>query len=306
MSIRIYAPATVANVVCGFDILGLALETPGDIIEVEQLNTNAIRFLNETNYTNLPQDPKKNCLTVSVIKLLEHLKIERGFEIRLLKKIKPGSGLGSSAASSVAGVFAVNKLLGEPLTQKELIPFAMYGEEVACGNKHADNISPALLGGIVLIRSTKPLDIIALDYPKDLYCGVIHPQIELKTAHARKILSEYISLKDAITQWGNIAGLITGFLTKDYDLIRRSMQDVVIEPLRSLLIPSYDILKNEALKSNILGCSIAGSGPTMMILSQEKKSAEKALASMQKVLNNINIKNHIYLSHIRPKGVEII
>ena len=303
MSLKVYAPGTVANLACGFDILGLAVNDPYDLVEIREIESSQIRFINQTSYP-LPTQIEENVLTFCVLKLLEYLDCKRGFELRLLKKIKPGSGLGSSAASAVAGILGVNELLDKPLTRRELIPFALYGEELASSSPHADNIAPALLGGITLVRSQEPLDIISIPHP-DLYCGLIHPQVELKTAYARQVLDKHILLEHAVTQWANVAGLIAGLTTADYDLIGRSMVDVIVEPKRSALIPHYQMLKKKALEFDILGCNIAGSGPSLLVLSQEKEAAWQALQAMQAILADRVIESFIYLSKIRRHGVEV-
>src|SRR3989339_1224235 len=240
MQITAYAPATVANVACGFDILGFAVEKPGDTVTVNFKKTAGVKITKIIGNKNLPLDAVKNTAGYAVIKLLEYLNEKRGIEMELHKNMPLGSGLGSSAASSVAALLAVNKILGEPLTKEELIPFAMEGERLACGAAHADNVAPALLGGFTLIRSYDPLDVIKIKTPKNLFSAVIHPHVEVSTEDARKILKKQITLKQAITQWGNTAGLIAGLLQEDLGLIARSLQDVVIEPIRSLLIPGFN------------------------------------------------------------------
>lgn len=304
--IRVFAPATVANVACGFDILGFAIEQPGDEVIIRLTNIPGVNILKISgDQGRLPITAEKNTVSVSILALLKHLKSSRGFEIELIKRMPLGSGLGSSAASAVAGVFAANQLLGNPLTKEELLPFAMEGERVACGSAHADNAAPALLGGFVLIRSYQPLDVIKISTP-DLFCTVLHPQIEIRTEDARKILKKQILFKDAITQWGNIAGLIAGLMNSDYDLIRRSLQDVIIEPIRSILIPGFHEIKQAALESGALGCSISGSGPSMFALSSAEKIACKAGTAMQSIMNNLNIDSEIYISKINPFGPRIL
>src|SRR5688572_11230295 len=226
-SIRVFSPATVANVACGFDVLGFALESPGDEIEVRRRDEPGFTVINKTPDTVFPSDVNKNTAVVSLKAYLEHLGSDDGFEITFHSKIKPGSGIGSSSASAAASVFAVNELLGRPLAQIDLVQFAMLGEKAAAGVAHADNVAPALLGGFVLVRSYEPLDLIQIPYPEELYCTIIHPQIEVKTEDSRKILKKGITLKDAVTQWGNIAGLIAGLMKGDYPLIGRSLKDVI-------------------------------------------------------------------------------
>jgi homoserine kinase len=304
--IRVFAPATVANVACGFDILGFAIEQPGDEVFVRLTDTPGVNILKITgDQGRLPLTVEKNTVSVSILALLKYLNSTQGFEIELTKRMPLGSGLGSSAASAVAGVFAANLLLGNPLTKKELLPFATEGERVACGSAHADNVAPALLGGFVLIRSYQPLDVIQISTP-DLFCTVLHPQIEIRTEDARKILKKQILFKDAITQWGNIAGLIAGLMKSDYDLIRRSLQDVIIEPVRSILIPGFHEIKQAALESGALGCSISGSGPSVFALSSTLEIAAEAGTAMQAIVTDLEIASEIYISKINSIGPRII
>ncbi|GEO07090.1 homoserine kinase [Adhaeribacter aerolatus] len=305
-SIRVFSPATVANVACGFDVLGFALESPGDEIEVRRRDEPGFTVINKTADTVFPGDVNKNTAVVSLKAYLEHLGSEDGFEITFHSKIKPGSGIGSSSASAAASVFAVNELLGRPLAQTDLVQFAMQGEKAAAGVAHADNVAPALLGGFVLVRSYDPLDLIQIPYPEELYCTIIHPQIEVKTEDARKILRKGITLKDAVTQWGNIAGLIAGLMKGDYPLIGRSLKDVIIEPIRSMLIPGFDEVKEAALANGALGASISGSGPSMFALSSSLETAQQVAQAMTKTFSQFEIENHSYVSKINKQGPKIL
>jgi len=305
-SIRVFSPATVANVACGFDVLGFALESPGDEIEVRKRDEPGFTVINKTKDTVFPSDVNKNTAVVSLQAYLQHIQSDQGFEITFHSKIKPGSGIGSSSASAAASVFAVNELLGKPLSQTELVQFAMQGEKAACGVAHADNVAPALLGGFVLIRSYEPLDIIEIPYPEELYATIIHPQIEVKTEDARKILKKGITLKDAVTQWGNIAGLIAGLMKGDYALIGRSLKDVIIEPVRSMLIPGYDAVKDAAMEAGALGGSISGSGPSMFALSNSLETATQVAQAMTKTFSQFEIENHSYISKINKNGPKVL
>jgi len=305
--IRVFAPATVANVACGFDILGFAVDFPGDEVVLKTQDEPGVTISKITGDDGkLPTDPEKNTVSISVLSLLKHLKSDQGFEIELIKKMPLSSGLGSSAASAVAGVFAANKLLGNPLKKEELLPFILEGEKIACGSGHADNAAPALYGGLVLIRSYSPLDIIKISSPANLYCTLIHPHILIRTEDARQILKKQIPLSDVTTQMGNIAGLITGMINEDFELIQRSMEDVIVEPVRSILIPGFEKMKKAAIKAGALGCSISGSGPSVFALSTSKIKAKNIGESMQSVLHALNIKNEIYISKINHDGPRII
>jgi homoserine kinase len=302
-SIKVFAPATVANVSCGFDILGFALDSPGDEIILRKNNSGKVKILEITGDNGkLPFDPDKNSASAVIQYFLQNLDLKSGIDIYLHKKMPLGSGLGSSAASSVAAAYAINTLLGSPLNINEVLKFAIYGEKVACGSEHADNVAPALYGGFVLIRSYDPLDVIKLPAPDQLYASVIHPQIEIKTKDARDILKKEIQLKNAIKQWGNVGGLISGLYESDYDLIGRSMEDHIIEPIRSILIPGYPEVKNAALNSGVLGCGISGSGPSVFTLSKGKQTAKAAGEKMVKEFKNIGIESDIYVSKVNNQG----
>lgn len=305
--IKVFAPATVANVACGFDILGFAVDAPGDEVIVKFKKSPGVVISKITGDNGkLPRDPEKNTAGVAVLEFLKSIKSRQGVEIKLHKKMPLGSGLGSSAASAVAAVFAVNLLFGEPLKREQLLPFAMEGERIACGSAHADNVAPSLLGGFVLIRSYNPLDVVKIPTPKSLFCIIVHPQIEVRTEDARKILRREISLKDAISQWGNVAGLIAGLYKTDYSLIGRSLQDIIIEPVRAILIPNFEKVKNAALDAGALGCSISGSGPSIFALSNSLKTAKNIGQAMSGQFELLKIQSEIYISKINQDGPKIL
>lgn len=302
-TIRVMAPATVANVAAGFDILGFALEQPGDVLEMSLRSDHKIVIKNEATdvFPNMPLEPIQNTAGVAVMSFLESIGEQAGVTITIKEKIRPGSGMGSSAASAAAAVFGMNHLLGNPLSTKDLVRFAMEGERVACGTAHADNVGPSLLGNVVLVRSYTPLDIIEIPAPK-LSVSVIHPQIEVRTEDARNILRKEIQLKDAIVQWGNTAGLIAGLMKNDVNLIGRSLNDVIIEPIRSLLIPGFQDAKKAAMDSGALGCSISGSGPSMFALSTDTGKAQNIVNSMERVFTVLGIDVLTYVSQINTHG----
>jgi homoserine kinase len=303
--IKIFCPATIANLSCGFDVLGLCLETAGDVMIIRKTNVKGIH-ITKIFGADLPLETEKNVAGVSALAMLENLQTDFGFEIEIYKHIKAGSGIGSSAASSAGAVFGINELLGRPFTRKELILFAMQGEKLASGNAHADNVSPCLLGGFTLVRSYNPLDIIKIESPSELYATVIHPQIELKTSDARSVLKQTVSLKSAIIQWGNVGGLIAGLYTKDYELIGRSLHDEIIEPLRSVLIPGFDLMKQSALENGALGSGISGSGPSIFALSKGKETAEKIAKAMSAVYDEMNLLYEVHVSKVNNEGIKII
>ena len=306
-TIKVFAPATVANVACGFDVLGFAVDAPGDVVTMKLTDKPDVKIASIAgDGGRLPLAAEKNTAGVAVNAFLQHLNIQQGVEITIEKNLPLGSGMGSSAASSAAAVVAINELLNKPLTKEQLVPFAMEAERIACGAAHADNVAPAIMGGFVLIRSYAPLDLIKITTPVNLYCTVITPDIELRTEDARKVLKLDITMKDAILQWGNLAALIAGLMQNDYALIGRSLQDVVVEPMRALLIPGFEEVKQAAIDSGVLGCSISGSGPSIFALADSENVAVNAGLAMQKALNAVGLQGKIYTSRVNTKGARII
>ncbi|HQW42846.1 MAG: homoserine kinase [Chitinophagaceae bacterium] len=302
--VKVHSPGTVANLVCGFDILGMALSEPYDVMEVTLLDEPNVIIHNKDNF-DLPTEPEKNVAGVVLLSVMERMNNKVGFEITIEKHIKPGSGIGSSAASAAGAAVAANHLLGNIFSADDVVQFAMNGEKLASGVKHADNIAPCIFGGISLVRSIHPLDIVSIAVP-DLFVTVVHPQIEVRTADARQILRQQVLLKDAIKQWGNIAGLIAGFMKNDLDLIGRSLEDVIIEPVRSILIPGFDEVKKKCKDAGALGGGISGSGPSIFMLSKEEKTAKSVEAVMKDVYNRIGVEYNTYVTTINKKGVEIL
>jgi len=302
--VKVLAPATVANLVCGFDVLGMCLNEPNDLMEVKLLNEKKVIIRSADGYP-LPLDPAQNTAGAPLIEMINELDTPTGFEVTIHKRIKPGSGIGSSAASAAGAVVAANHLLGNVFSNKDLVRFAMFGEKVASGVKHADNVAPCIYGGITLIRSIHPLDIISISSP-DLFVTIVHPQIEVRTKDARQILRKEVLLKDAIRQWGNIAGLVAGFMQSDLDLIGRSLEDVIIEPVRSILIPGFDEVKIKCKEAGALGGGISGSGPSLFMLSRDEATAKKVQNAMQEIYKQIGLEFNTYVTTINQKGVKII
>ena len=303
--IRIFSPATVSNVACGFDVLGFALDSIGDEMIVRKTAQKGL-IINNVSGFDLPMDIKKNVATVSASELIEKLKPDCGFEIEFIKKIKPGSGIGSSGASAAGSVYAINKLMGDPFTMGDLIKFAMKDMQEDGMFEHPDNIAPALLGGFVLVKSISPLEIIKIPSPNDLYCTIVHPNIEVKTSYSRSILPDDVSLEDATKQLANFGSLIHGLHTNDYDLIKSSLNDHLIEKHRSKLIPKFQEIKSECLSSGALGCSISGSGPSIFALSRGIDSAKHVEESINRVYSGSGLEFSTYVSKINDRGVEII
>jgi len=303
--LKIFTPASVANISCGFDILGLCLDTVGDEMIVREVPEKGIKITKVIGQ-NLPLETHKNVAGVAGLALLEKVDTSVGYEIELYKKIKPGSGIGSSAASAAGAVFAINELLGKPFSKQELIYFAMQGEKLASGTEHADNVSPVILGGFTLIKSYQPLDVLKINSPDDLHVTIIHPQIEVKTSDSRAVLKNQVALKKMVTQMGNFGGLISGLYTNDYDLIGRSLHDEIIEPNRLVLIPEFDKVKKGVIKSGALGAGISGSGPSIFALSKGEETARLVGETMAEIYNNTDIDYDIHVSKINQQGIKIL
>lgn len=304
--VKVFAPATVANVACGFDVIGLALEAPGDEMIVRRTDTPGIQ-ISAIHGATLPLEAGRNVAGVATQALLQKYgQPDVGISIEIFKHIHPGSGIGSSAASSAGAVVGVNELLGRPFTPRQLVRFAMEGERLASGAAHADNVAPAIMGGFTLVRSYKPLDITTLHTPPALWVTVIHPQIEVKTADAREILKQKVLMTDAIRQWGNVGALVAGLYQENYELIARSLEDVIVEPVRSILIPAFQELKLKCKETGALGGGISGSGPSVFMLSQGEAMARQVAATMDSVYAPLGVDYKVYVSPINTTGVRVL
>lgn len=306
-SVRAFAPATVANVSCGFDILGFAIDAMGDIVEVREKEEPGLTVCSISgDGGRLPFEADKNTCSVAIQAMLDELGQEVGVEIYLEKGLPLGSGMGSSAASAVAALVAANRLLGEPFEKKQLLPFALAAEKVACGAGHADNVAPSLLGGFVLIRDYHPLDVIKLPVPAGLHCTLLHPHFELKTSDSRSVLRDSISLKHSTIQSGNVAGLIAGLFQEDFELIGRSLRDVIAEPYRATLIPGFYEVKEAVKSAGALGMGISGSGPTLFALSRGEKNVQSIIDAAQQVYDSIGLGVDAYHSAINIQGAFVL
>ena len=304
-SIKIFAPATVANLSCGYDAMGLALEGLGDDMLFTKTSTKGVK-ISEIHGADLPYEVDKNVAGVVANLLLADAKADFGLDIKIWKNFKPGSGLGSSAASGAGAAFAVNQFLGSKYSKLELTKFAMQGEITACGSAIADNVAACIYGGFVLVRSYDPLDIISIPTPSELVVTIIHPQIEIKTEDARKVVPESIPIKTAVSQWANVGGLISGLYSRNYDLIGASIQDFVVEPQRKLLIPKFDDVKSAALDAGALGAGISGSGPSIFAVSKGDDTAKQVSEAMDRVYSSTGIDYNMYVSHISKNGTQIL
>lgn len=303
--IKIFAPASVANVSCGFDVLGFCLEPVGDQMLIRKTNSSGIK-ITKIEGQNLPLDVKKNVAGVAAEALLKAHPTKSGFEIEIFKNIKAGSGIGSSAASAAGAVYGINELLGKPYTSHDLISFAMEGEGMASGTVHADNVAPVLMGGITLVRSIDPVDVIKLPIPKALTAVVLHPKIELKTMHAREIIKKNVTMEKAIQQWGNLGAFISALYNEDYDLMSRSLKDEIVEPMRSMLIPEFESLKKASIQAGALGFGISGSGPSVYALTKGMDGAKKIHSAINDVISSIDIDYEIHISKINEQGIQIL
>ncbi len=304
--IKIFAPATVANVSCGFDSMGFAVDTMGDEMTFTKITTKGVKITQITGANGLSLDPTKNAAGVVALAMLAKHNVDFGIEITMHKGFSPGSGLGSSAASSAGAAFGINELLNKPFTNLELTKFSMLGEKAACGTPIADNVAAAVYGGFVLIRSYEPLDIIKLPVPDELQLVAIHPQIEVKTKDAREVLPERVPLKSAVTQWANVGGLVSGLYTNNYQLISNSLTDVIVEPARKHLIPHFDLVKSEAIKAGALGAGISGSGPTIFALCKGKETSKNVQNAIQNAYADKKIDFTLFSSKINTQGVRIL
>ena len=303
--IKIFSPATVANVSCGFDVLGFCLDSVGDEMIIRKTDKKGIHITKIEGF-DLPYETELNVAGVSALAMYEAIDVDFGFEIEIYKNIKPGSGIGSSAASAVGSVFGMNELLRKPFNKTQLTEFAIKGEAIASNCEHADNLAPALFGGFTLVKSISPLQILEIPSPDDLYATIIHPQIEIKTSESRAILPKEVALSDAITQSANLGSLVHALHTSDYELISNSLHDVIVEPYRSQLIPHFNEVREAVLKAGALGVGISGSGPSIFSLSKGLETANKVKDAMQNVYSKTGIDFDIHVSKINNQGVKII
>lgn len=302
--VHVYSPATVANVACGFDVLGIALNEPKEEIILRK-SSNLGVHINNIWGAELSKQSDRNVVGVVLEKILQQIPNNKfGIEVEIYKIVRPGSGIGSSASSAAGAAVGANILLETNFKPIEIIRFALEGESLACGIKHADNIAPAILGGVTLVKSYFPLEIVSLPSPRNIWATIIHPQIEIKTSDARKLLNKIVSLKDAIRQWGNVGSFVSALYTGDNNLFSRSLEDLIAEPIRSIFIPVFHSLKIECKKVGAIGGGISGSGPSVFMLSEGKETAEKVAKSMSRIYNVLDIDYRIYISTINNTGVQ--
>ena len=306
--IAAFAPATVSNVACGFDVLGFALETPGDVVVAEAgagegVDIGAIDGVGG----RLSRDPSRNTAGAAAQALLTRLGAARHIRLTLHKGIPLASGVGSSGASAVAAVVAINELLGRPAPLEVLLECAMQGERAGCGAAHPDNVAPALFGGFVLVRSPMPPDVVRLPVPDELACAVLHPHLEVETAVARALLGDTVPLGDAVRQWGNVGALVAGLFLADLPLVGRALEDRVAEPKRAHLVPAFGAVKAAAMASGALGCSLSGSGPAIFALSASLDGAERVGEAMHGAFTaEAKIAADLWVSRVGTRGAQIV
>ena len=303
--IRLFSPATVANVSCGFDVMGFCLDNVGDEMVIRKIDKKGI-FITKIEGFDLPKETALNVAGVSALAMYDTLNIDFGFEIEIHKNIKPGSGIGSSAASAVGSVFGMNELLGRPYSKTQLTEFAIKGEALASKCEHADNLAPALFGGFTLVKNLSPLEILQLPTPNNLFATIIHPQIEIKTSESRAILPNEIALGKAITQWANLGSFVHALHTNDFSLMQRSLKDVVVEPYRSKLIPYFNDVQSAIMDTGAIGAGISGSGPSIFSLSKGLEQANAVKMAMQQVYEQTDIDFEIHVSKINTTGIKIL
>lgn len=304
--IRVFAPGTVANLGCGFDVMGLTLDGVGDLLEIGAEEGAEGLEIRNLSGMNLPENIEENVITPALRAMLAAYGRPVRIEVTMLEKIAPGSGIGSSAASSAAAVYGLNELFDRPFSGKELVEFAMMGEALIGGTPHADNVGPAVLGGVVLIRGYEPFDIVRLPVPDNFFYAVAHPAIVVSTKDAREVLPREIHLSKAVEQWGNVGGLVAGFALRDVALIGRSMHDAVVEPYRKGFIPGYDELKELVLAEGALAMNIAGSGPSVFALASDYGVAQRIAAQMERHFQLRQIGCHTYAGRVSNAGARVV
>lgn len=301
--IKVLSPATVANVSCGFDCLGFALDAPFDEMILRKTVEKTVKIIHHDEF-DLPTEAEKNVAGVTLLSILKAIEADFGFEVEITKHIKPGSGIGSSSASAGGAAFAANELLNRRFSKTELVDFAMDGEELASGSRHADNVAPCIFGGFTIIRSKEPLEVVEIDFPP-LFVTVVHPQIEIKTSYAREILPKNIPLYTAVEQWSNIASLVVALMKKDYSLIASSLEDKIVEPVRKVLIPKFDEVKSASIETGALGGGISGSGPSIFMFSETIETAKNVETAMSGIYSETSIDFSTYISKINSEGVKV-
>lgn len=308
MSVAAYAPATVSNVACGFDVLGFALDEPGDVVFAAPSDTPGVTITDIVgDGGRLPRDVARNTAGAAAQALVDYLQTTRGVALTIHKGLPLESGIGSSGASAVAAVVAANELLGRPVGSDVLLACAMAGEQAGCGAPHPDNVAPALLGGFVLARAVTPPDVVRLPVPDGLACALLHPRMSVNTGESRALLGDTVPLRAAVEQWGNLGALVAALFTGDRALLSRSLVDVVVEPKRAVLVPGFADVKAAALAAGALGCSLSGSGPSIFALASSMEVAQKVGDAMQRTFDSCShAGSDLYVSLVGRAGARVV
>ena len=306
--IKVFAPATASNLGPGFDVLGLALERPGDLVEAEISTSPGVEIVEVTGADSLSTDPEENVVGISAAAAIDQIGIaDRGVRLWLHKQMPLGSGLGSSAASSVGGAVAVNALFGNTLSKHDIVNCSLQGEAAASGTAHADNVAPSVFGGIVLIRSTNPLDVVALPVPAALRVVVVHPHTEVLTAEARRLVAErHYTIGQAVQNLGNVAAFVTALHQSDLALFARSISDALVEPVRAPLVPGYATVKQAALDAGALGCSISGSGPSVVAFADSDALAGDIATAVEDGFATHSLTSDRYVGPVNGVGAQVV
>ncbi len=306
--IAVYAPGSVSNVACGFDVLGFALDEPGDIVMAAPQDDGGVTIAAiHGDGGRLTTDPRKNTASAAALALLRRLETTRGVALTIHKGLPLASGIGSSGASAVAAVVATNELLGRPAPMEMLLECAMAGEQAGCGAIHPDNVSPSLFGGFILARSAQPPDIVRLPVPPGLACAVLHPHLEIETGAARRLIGDHVPLRDATRQWANVGGLVAALYTNDLALLSRSLVDTIAEPKRMSLIPGFAAIKAAAVEAGALGCSLSGSGPSIFALAASAESAQASGAAMQRAFaQHSTVGSDLWVCPVGRQGARVV
>ena len=303
--IKVFSPGSITNLSCGYDILGVCLNNRGDEITVTKTINKGIVIKSNDEY-DISKDINENVAGIAAQALLKNTSTKFGFEIEIKKGIKPGSGIGSSAASSAGTVFAINQLLDSPFSQLDLIKFSMEGEKFVSGSYHADNVAPIILGGITLVRSIDEIDVIKLPSPKTLEVIIVRPNIEIKTSDSRKVVKKKIKIEKMVKQSANLASFVSSLYTEDFDLMSKSVVDIIAEPNRKILIPEFDKIKNKSKNSGAIAVGISGSGPSIFSLSNNTIISKKILETASNHYDKLGIDHDGFISKINPTGIKIL
>ena len=304
-SIKVFSPASVSNVCCGFDVLGFSIAGLGDELIITESDSNKVNIIKVNGY-EVPLSAKNNTASVAAQSLLDFLNIKIGFDIEINKNIKPGSGIGSSAASAVGAVYGINELLGSPLKKQELLKFAMQGEFVSSKTAPADNVASSLYGGLILVNNRENYNVIQLPVPKNLYAVIHHPLLEIKTSDSRDVLPKTVDLKIASDQLASIGGFVHSLHTGDFDLMRLILKDYLVENYRTEYVPFFKELKNISESNKAICCSISGSGPSVFSLVKNYNEAIKLKSKYDEIYVKNSVEFNSYITGLNSKGVHCL